>query len=51
MSRIDEIIAEIDGKLSFADATGNLKAKEELLEIRKVLLEFKSSKEKKNAEV
>ena len=46
-----DIITEIDGKLAFADATGNLKAKEELLEIRKVLLDFKSSKEKKNAEV
>lgn len=51
MSKVDEIIAEIDGKLSFADATGNVKAKEELIEIRKVLLELKSSKEKKNAEV
>lgn len=51
MSKIDEVITEIDGKLAFADATGNVKAKEELLEIRKVLLELKSSKEKKNAEV
>ena len=51
MSKIDEIITEIDGKLAFADATGNVKAKEELTEIRKVLLELKSSKEKKNAEV
>lgn len=51
MSRIDEIITEIDGKISFADATGNEKAKEELIEIRKTLLDLKSSKEKKNAEV
>lgn len=49
MSKVDEIITEIDGKLSFADATGNNGAKEELLEIRKVLVEFKNSKEKKNA--
>ena len=51
MSKIDEVITEIDGKLAFADATGNAKAKEELLEIRKILLDFKNSKEKKNAEV
>lgn len=51
MSKVDEIIAEIDGKLSFADATGNIKAKEELLEIRRVIVDFKNSKEKKDAKV
>lgn len=51
MSKIDDIITEIDGKLAFADATGNEKAKEELIEIKRTLLDLKSSKEKKNAEV
>ena len=51
MSKIDEVISEIDGKISYADATGNVKAKEELLEIRKTLLELRNSKERKNAEI
>ena len=51
MSKIDEIITEIDGKLAFADAAGNVKAKEELLEIRRVLVDLKNSKEKKDAQV
>ena len=51
MSKVDEVILEVDGKIAYADSTGNEKAKEELLEIRKVLLELKSSREKKNAEV
>lgn len=45
MSKIDEIITEIDGKLAFADATGNEKAKEELLEIKRTIILLKDSKD------
>lgn len=51
MSKTDEIIAEVDGKLAYADATGNQEAKEELLEIRKALVELKDSREKKNVQI
>ena len=44
-------MSKIDGKMSFADDTVNVKAKEEIIEIRRTLLNLKSSKEKNNAEV
>lgn len=44
-------MSKIDGKMSFADDTVNVKAKEEIIEIRRTLLDLKSSKEKKDAEV
>lgn len=45
MSKLDEIILHVEGRLSYAESVGNHKAKEEFLEIRKVLLELKKSKE------
>lgn len=45
MSKVDEILIEVDGKISFAETTGNIEAKEELLEIRNALMELKNSKE------
>lgn len=45
MNKLDEIILEIDGKVSYADATGNHEAKKELIEIRKVLTEYKKERE------
>lgn len=50
MSKLDEIILEIDGKISYADATGNHEAKKELIEIRKVLTSYKKERER-DAEV
>ena len=47
MSKLDEILLEIDGKIGYADATGNCKAKEELLEIQKCLKELKEQKNEK----
>lgn len=44
MSRIDEIITEIDGKLAYACATGNNESKEELIEIKKLIGALKISK-------
>lgn len=48
MSKVDEIIMEIDGKVCYAESTGNHKAREELLEIRGVLMSYKKSKEEKD---
>lgn len=44
-------MSKIDGKMACTDDTVNVKAKEEIIEIRRTLLNLKSSKEKKNAEV
>lgn len=44
MSKIEEFILEINGKLSYADATGNHEAKSELLEIRKLISFLEASK-------
>lgn len=45
MSRIDEIITEIDGKLAFTQSTGNKQAESELVDIRNLLCDFKQHKE------
>lgn len=45
MNKIDEIICEIEGKIAYADSTGNFSAKGELCDIRSLLLSFKNSRE------
>lgn len=45
MSKVEEIILEIDGKIAYAESVGNVKSKEELIEIRNVLTNYKKSKE------
>lgn len=44
MSRTEEIITEIDGKIAYADSTGNMEAKHELCEIRAVLENYNHHK-------
>lgn len=43
MSKAEEIILEIDGKIAYAEATGNHSAKEELLDIKQLIVDYKNS--------
>lgn len=43
MSKAEEIILEIDGKIAYAEAVGNYAAKEELLDIRQLIVDYKNS--------
>lgn len=45
MNKYDEILTEIDGKIGYADATGNQKAKDELADIRKCISNLKECKD------
>lgn len=45
MSKIDEVITGIDGKMAFAQSTGNKQAESELVDIRNLLCDFKKHKE------
>lgn len=51
MNRIEEIMVEIDGKISYADSTGNCSDKEELIEAKKVLETLNISREFKDSEI
>lgn len=42
MSKAEELIAEIDGKISYADVTGNMEAKSELADIRALIVNYAS---------
>ena len=48
LSKADEIILEIDGKIAYAESRGDYAAKEELLDIRNLIEGYK---ERKNASV
>lgn len=37
MNKIEELMIEIDGKISYADSTGNCSDREELIEAKKAL--------------
>lgn len=47
MSKAEEIILEIDGKIAYAEAVGNYAAKEELLDIRQLIVDYKEKKDAK----
>lgn len=51
MNRIEELMIEIDGKVSYADSTGNCSDREELLEARRTLELVNISREFKDLEV
>ena len=38
MNKIEELMIEIDGKISYADSTGNCSDREELIEAKKLLM-------------
>jgi len=44
LNNIEEIILEIEGKISYADVTGNHEAKEEFLSVKSTLLDLNASK-------
>lgn len=45
MNRIDELLLEIEGKIGYADSTGNQQSKSELLKAKRVLQCLKNSEE------
>lgn len=51
MSKVEEIILEIDGKIAYAESVGNVKSKEELIEVKRVLEALKQSSEFKDLEI
>lgn len=44
MNRIEEIILEINGKISYADTTGNHEAKEDFLSVKSTLMDLNMSR-------
>lgn len=51
MNKYEEVILEIDGKIAYADSTGNMEAKEELLKIRKAIQELHLEEKRKVNEI
>lgn len=47
MSKAEEIILEIDGKIAYAESRGDYRAIEELQDIRKLLVDYKEKKDAK----
>lgn len=45
MNKYEEILLEIDGKIAYADSTGNMQAKYELIEISNAIKVLKRRKE------
>lgn len=45
MNKIQEILLELEGKLNYADATGNTKAKKELIRIQDALRNLQVDKD------
>lgn len=51
MNKIKEVIIELEGKILYAESTGNYKGKEELLSMMKILRAMENSKELKDPEL
>ena len=51
MNRIEELMIEIDGKISYADSTGNCSDREELIEAKRALDVVNISRQFQEAEI
>ena len=51
MNRIEELMIEIDGKISYADSTGNCSDREELIEVKRALDVVNISRQSQEAEI
>ena len=47
MNNYEEILLEIEGKIAYADSTGNMQAKHELVEITKAIKKLMEEKREK----
>lgn len=47
MSRAEELVIELDGKIAYADTVGNMKDKHELCEIRALIKSYIDEKRSK----
>lgn len=48
MTKIEELILEIEGKICYAESTGNMKSKAELVDAKNILTTIQSAREKEH---